>query len=606
MKSPERKDSLHPQVKVAAEELLAPAPKVGPSQGAPDELAHQLHVHEIELATQNEALRQALEELEQSRDRYVDLYESAPVGYLTLSDVGLISQINLTATKLLGIDRKSLLDRLFASQVIPSDRDRWARHSHRILQHHKPAVIELQLQRGDGSLLYAQLDCVWQQLSEEHGAVLIVLTDIGDRKQAEQELTQHRHHLEELVFSRTTELVHAKEAAEAANQAKSTFLSTMSHELRTPMTSIIGFASILQEYVFEPIPSDYLSKLSESAQHLLRLINNILDVSMIEASRLTLEDKPFSLSALIQHSLRMLDAHAQYKGLQLTYLRVGDIPDMLSGDSLRLEEMLLNLISNAIKFSEVGEIIIRTSVLEEDQRSVQLRIDVSDHGIGLTPEQQIRLFHSFTQVDESSTRKYGGSGLGLAITKRLAQLMGGDAGVVSTAGVGSTFWFTVRLRHVIAREPSVIASTQPMPVATAAQVLVQEFRGTRVLVVEDDGFNQEVFRCLLENVDLVPDVVSGGQEAITQLQKTPYALVLMDVQMPRMNGLEATRAIRLLPGLAQLPILALTANAFDEDRERCLEAGFSEHVSKPVSAETLYDRVLHWLRLTHPTHTPQT
>lgn len=606
MKSPERKDSLHPQVKVAAEELLAPAPKVGPSQGAPDELAHQLHVHEIELATQNEALRQALEELEQSRDRYVDLYESAPVGYLTLSDVGLISQINLTATKLLGIDRKSLLDRLFASQVIPSDRDRWARHSHRILQHHKPAVIELQLQRGDGSLLYAQLDCVWQQLSEEHGAVLIVLTDIGDRKQAEQELTQHRHHLEELVFSRTTELVHAKEAAEAANQAKSTFLSTMSHELRTPMTSIIGFASILQEYVFEPIPSDYLSKLSESAQHLLRLINNILDVSMIEASRLTLEDKPFSLSALIQHSLRMLDAHAQYKGLQLTYLRVGDIPDMLSGDSLRLEEMLLNLISNAIKFSEVGEIIIRTSVLEEDQRSVQLRIDVSDHGIGLTPEQQIRLFHSFTQVDESSTRKYGGSGLGLAITKRLAQLMGGDAGVVSTAGVGSTFWFTVRLRHVIAREPSVITPTQPMPAATAAQVLVQEFRGTRVLVVEDDGFNQEVFRCLLENVDLVPDVVSGGQEAITQLQKTPYALVLMDVQMPRMNGLEATRAIRLLPGLAQLPILALTANAFDEDRERCLEAGFSEHVSKPVSAETLYDRVLLWLRLTHPTHTPQT
>ena len=287
-------------------------------------------------------------------------------------------------------------------------------------------------------------------------------------------------------------------------------------------------------------------------------------------------------------------------------MQVGDLPELLSGDSLRLEEMLLNLLSNAIKFSDAGEITIRTAILEEDLHSVELRIEVSDHGIGLTPEQQIKLFHSFTQVDSSSTRKYGGSGLGLAITKRLAQLMGGDAGVVSTAGVGSTFWFTARLRHVTVSEPAVLPPAETISQATAAQVLMQQFLGVRVLVVEDDRMNQEVFRCLLEHVGLVVKVASGGSEAIAELQQASYALVLMDVQMPGMNGLEATRAIRLLPRLSELPILALTANAFDEDRERCLQAGFSEHVSKPVTSDTLYARVLYWLQLRHPHERLQT
>ena len=600
MKPPERKDAVPSQVRAAAEERLAGMCKGAHSSEVSSELEQELRVHQIELEMQNEALRQALSELEQSRDRYVDLYESAPVGYLTLNDSGMITQINRMATSLLGFDRQSLLQRRFGSLVIPADRDRWERQSLSMGPERRTVVIELQLRRGDGDVCYAQLDCVWQPLGSDRGAVLICLSDIGARKRAEQELAHHREQLEELVLSRTAELLQAKESAESANQAKSTFLSTMSHELRTPMTSIIGSASILQQYVFDPIPCDYLSRLGESAQHLLRLINNILDVSTIEASRLTLEEKPFSVVDLIRHSIRMLDVQARSKGQELTFLQIGDLPELLSGDSLRLEEMLLNLLSNAIKFSDVGEIIIRTVVLEEDLRSVQLRIEVSDHGIGLTPEQQIKLFHSFTQVDSSSTRKYGGSGLGLAITKRLAQLMGGDAGVVSTAGVGSSFWFTVRLRHVAVSEPEVLPPAETISQATAAQVLMQQFRGARVLVVEDDRMNQDVFRCLLEHVGLVVEVASGGLEAMTQLQSASYALVLMDVQMPGMNGLDATRAIRLLPGLAELPILALTANAFDEDRERCLEAGFSEHVSKPVTSDTLYERVLHWLQRMQP------
>ena len=273
------------------------------------------------------------------------------------------------------------------------------------------------------------------------------------------------------------------------------------------------------------------------------------------------------------------------------------MPEQLCGDVLRLGQLLLNYVGNAIKFSLQGEIALRVTVAGEDSHSVLLRIEVSDHGVGVSAEQQPRLFNAFSQGDDSTTRKFGGTGLGLFISKRIALLMGGDVGVESEEGVGSTFWATVRLRRAVAEldpEPTV-------DVGSSRDILTLEFSGQRILVVEDDPVSREVAVFLLEGVGLVPEVAGNGREAIDMAGAGNYAAILMDIEMPVMNGLDAARAIRGMPGLFNVPILAMTANAFDEDRKRSLEAGMNDHLGKPAQPEMLYARLLHWLRMASAT-----
>jgi PAS domain S-box-containing protein len=424
-------------------------------------------------------------------------------------------------------------------------------------------------------------------ISRVHGAFI----DITEERAAREELQTHRHHLEKLVSERTTDLVAARNAAEAASRAKSAFLANMSHEIRTPMNAIIGLTHLLQEELRDrPQALTQLSKVSAAAHHLLGVINDILDLSKIEADRLELEEREFVLAEVIDNAQGMLRERALAKGLSLATEIAPGMPQRLLGDPLRLEQILLNFLSNAIKFSEHGRILLRARVAQSAENVVMLHIEVQDHGIGITPEQQARLFQSFSQADDSTSRRYGGTGLGLVIAKRLASLMGGNVGVRSSPGVGSTFWMTARLR-VAAALPEHADGAHPRP----EEEIATRHAGARVLLVDDEPVNQEVTLALLTRLKLTVDVVGNGAEAVERVRAHDYALVLMDVQMPVMDGLDASRAIRQLPDRQLLPILAMTANAYAEDREVCLAAGMNDHISKPVAPSRLYACVLHWL-----------
>ncbi|MGE3537410.1 MAG: ATP-binding protein [Candidatus Tectimicrobiota bacterium] len=390
-------------------------------------------------------------------------------------------------------------------------------------------------------------------------------------------------------------VVTARDAAEAAARAKSEFLANMSHEIRTPMNGVLGMMELLLGTSLLERQRYLLTSAYRSAETLLAVINDILDFSKIEAGKLVLEQVDFDLAQVAREVVALLEENAQKKGVTLTLEVLSPLPGDLQGDPVRLRQILTNLLSNAVKFTEQGQVLVRLAPVTVSRDEAMLRCEVCDTGIGIAPEVQGQLFHAFTQADGSTTRRYGGTGLGLAIAKQLTLLMGGEIGMESSPGRGSTFWFTARFpRHTATSQPG-----GPLP-GTRPEVELQGEASLsgHLLLAEDNLINQEVARSMLEFLGCQVTVVPDGHQACEMISRQQYDLVLMDCQMPEMDGFAATRTIRQWErdtAQGHLPILALTANAMEGDEERCRAVGMDDYLSKPFTLAQLHRVLSRWL-----------
>ncbi|MBI5108449.1 MAG: response regulator [Rhodocyclales bacterium] len=541
-----------------------------------------------------DALAQRADELRKSEQHFRAFFERSMAGMAETSPEKGWIEVNDRLCEMLGYARDELARMSWAEITHPDDLAADVAQFNRVLAGEiDEYTMDKRFMHRDGHVVFTQL--ALRCVRRENGTVeyfVALLDDISWRKQAETELILHRDHLEALVKERTVALSIAKESAEAANRAKSTFLANMSHELRTPMNAIMGMTDLALRRVTDPKLRDQLGKVTQASRHLLHVINDILDISKIEAERLTLEQVSFTLGDVLENLMNLIRQKGIDKGLKL---RVDLSPEVsrlkLLGDPLRIGQILLNFAGNAIKFTEQGAITVRARTIENNPSDVLLRAEVEDTGIGIAPEDQPRLFTSFEQADGSMTRKYGGTGLGLAISKRLIGMMGGEVGVESAAGQGSTFWFIVRLR----KSGDAVSAAPTFSQDTAEARLRTQFAGNHVLLAEDEPINQEVSRGLLEDVGLAVDLAEDGKQALELAKQKRYVLILMDMQMPNMNGVDATRAIRQESMNTTTPILAMTANAFDEDRQVCFDVGMNDHIGKPVDPENLFETLLKWL-----------
>ena len=508
-----------------------------------------------------------------------DLYDNAPCGYHSLSPDGSLIAINATELAMLGYERSEIIGRPIDRLLTPQSQALFKACYEEFRRTGRARDLEFDVLRKDGSVLPVLISAdIVRDAEGRHVSNRATMVDNSERKAREQQIAQMQ-----------AELARRADEAEAATRAKSAFLANMSHEIRTPMNAILGLTYLMSRDATEAPQRDRLGKVDRAARHLQQIINDILDLSKIEAGKMHLAEAPFVLGELLDGALELVASAAHDKGLALR--RETALADLhLRGDATRLRQALINLLGNAVKFTEQGEVGLSVALLSEAGARRLLRFEVRDTGIGIEPEAQGRLFRPFEQADGSTSRRFGGTGLGLALTRRIAEMMGGEAGVASEPGVGSRFWFTAWLD--VERDDAAAPTPQPLPADALARL--QANPGRRVLLAEDNEINQEVAGELLRAAGLVVEVVSNGADAVTRALSGDAALVLMDMQMPGVDGLEATRRIRAA-GVTTLPIIAMTANAFDEDRQACLAAGMDDPLPKPVDPQHLYATLLHWL-----------
>ena len=527
-----------------------------------------------------------------SEARYRSLAENSSDWVWAIDIAGRHIYTNERGLIILGIDRNEFLAADPSELVHPDDLARYtSTFRHAIETQRGWRGVLIRWCKNDGSCVTLESNA--SPTFDSEGRLIGfqgVDRDVTERLAAKAELEHYRDYLEQLVGERTQQLAAAKEAAETASIAKSAFLANMSHEIRTPLNAITGMAHLIRRSGVTPVQADRLDKLESASEHLLDVINAILDLSKIEAGKFDLTHAEVRPESLLANVASMLHERAQAKGIALV-VETPALPGPLRGDATRLQQALLNYAGNAVKFTESGTVTLRVVAERIDADGVLVRFEVTDTGIGIAPETLPKLFSVFEQADNTATRKYGGTGLGLAITCKLAQLMGGEVGVTSTLGAGSRFWFTARLEK---GEPGVgapaVAQSEP-----AEQALRRDYPGRRILLVEDDPFNREIALIFLEEIGQRVELAEDGARAVELAAANGYDVILMDMQMPRMDGVEATRQIRRLPHCGQTPIIAMTANAFAEDRARCFEAGMNDFIGKPFDPETLYETLLRWV-----------
>ena len=668
-----------------------------------EQVLHELRVHQIELEMQNEELRQVQLELQATQEHYFDLYDLAPVGYLTISDRGRILEANLLAATMLGIPRGALLHQSFIIFIAKDDR-----HSYHLLQKSlqetdAPQARELRMVNNNGTQFWVHLTATRGDMVNEAASVLrVVLTDTTELRDANVKLARlladqeailqceavgfsimtqrvirwvnnaaarmlgyEKHDLLGVLiqilfqdndafeaFRRDafgvinagqvfhgqyqwrhkngclrwldvsgvrlpsddeatiwafvdisalklteTELRGAKIAADAASIAKSRFLATMSHEIRTPMNGILGMAQLLlMQNLTKNECREYARTIYSSGQTLLTLLNDILDLSRIEAGKLQLDSIVFEPVSIIRETRELFFGTAQAKSLQLEYQWHGQPDRRYQADAHRVRQMLSNLVGNAIKFTRSGDVRIEGSELECHGELATLEFSVSDTGIGIPPDKIDLIFKPFSQADNSTTREFGGSGLGLSIVCYLARMMGGDVGVESVVGTGSRFWFRLQAKPVATDAESRSSERQ-----TQGRAVIQSpsLTGLRVLVVEDNAVNCMVIESLLTRLELSVTLAHDGQQALDTITRGDLPdLILMDVHMPVMDGYTATEQIRLWEinnHRPRLPIIALTADAYEEDRQLCLTTGMDDFLTKPIEINVLELTLSKWL-----------
>ncbi len=485
---------------------------------------------------------------------------------------GFIYEANARALDMFGYSLKEITGKNFSEFRKYDLSDEEDSNGVRQLLRNKFWNSELELKTDTGKEFYAFVSITWiHRFGKEY--LLYKVSDISQRKQNE------------------AEIIEARDLAQAATAAKSEFLATMSHEIRTPMNGVLGMTNIMMQSSLDDDQRNYLSTIKKSGESLLELLNDILDFSKIESGKMQLEQRSFTLKELVFDVCNLLKSNAERKGLELKLNFETELPAQLIGDSTKIRQVLVNLVGNAIKFTQSGEVDF--SIDETDDLKF-IKFSVKDTGIGIQKEEINRLFQSFTQLDSSTTRKFGGTGLGLAICKSLVEMMGGQIWVESSFGKGSTFYFTIP-RLV---DESVVEESHVF-IAEKNEIKIHEnqaLSSLRVLLAEDNLVNQQVGILILKSMGVIAEVAENGKEVQKALAKSDFDLILMDVHMPEMDGIETTRWIRSQDKYDAMEIIALTANAFDEDRERCISCGMNAFLTKPMNPEELLEVLLNCSR----------